>query len=55
MQICSNILYGFYGRLNSVGISTILRIMANIKVNCILGKDFNELDEVCLMADKFYI
>lgn len=32
-----------------------MRILANIKVSCEMGKDFNELDQVCQMADRFYI
>ena len=55
MQVCSNILFGFYPVLNSVGISTIVRTMANIRYNVETGKDFLELDEVCEMGDKFYI
>ena len=54
MQICSNILYGFYNELNSVGISIIIRLLANIKICFEAGKDFNELDEVSSMGDKFY-
>ncbi len=41
MQICANILYGFYGVLNSVGVSIVIRILANIKVNYQMGRDFN--------------
>lgn len=55
MQICSNILYGFYDMLNSVGISIVIRILANVKICYQSGKDFNELDEVSSMGDKFYI
>lgn len=55
MQICSNIMYGFYSSLNSVGVAIIVRILANIKISYDSGKDFNELDEVCEMAEKFYI
>lgn len=55
MQICSNILYGFYPLLNSVAVSIVVRILVNIQVNFESGKDYNELDEVCQMADRFYI
>jgi len=41
MQICSNIIFGFYSILNSVGVATIVRILANIKINYESGKDFN--------------
>jgi hypothetical protein len=55
VQICSNILFGFYDLLDSVGVSIIIRILGNIKHACLIGHDFNELEEVCEMADKFYI
>ena len=38
-----------------MGISIIIRLLANIKICYESGKDFNELDEVSSMGDKFYI
>ena len=32
LQICSNIIYGFYGRLNSVSVSIIAKMLAYAKI-----------------------
>jgi hypothetical protein len=44
VQIGSNILYGYYDDLDSMGLTIILKMMAGIKADWEEGKSFEELD-----------
>lgn len=46
VQIGSNILYGYYEDLDSIGLTIIMKMMAGIKSDWEEGKSFEELDEV---------
>lgn len=54
VQLGSNIIYGYYDTLDSVGLTLIIRMMAGVKVSWEEGKGFEELDEVCSMSEKLY-
>lgn len=46
VQIGSNILYGYFEDLDSIGLTIILKMMAGIKADWEEGKSFEELDEI---------
>lgn len=46
VQIGSNILYGYYEDLDSLGLTIIMKMMAGIKSDWEEGRSFEELDEV---------
>lgn len=54
VQVGSNIIYGYYEVLDSVGLTTLVKMMAGIKADWDQGKGFEELDEVCLMSERLY-
>lgn len=55
VQIGSNIIYGYYDSLDTIGLTTILKMMARVKTTWEDGKGFEELDEVCSMSEKLYL
>ena len=55
MQIGTNIIYGYYDSLDSLGLTVILKMMAKVKICWEEGKGFEELDEVCTMSEKLYL
>jgi hypothetical protein len=55
VQIGSNIIYGYYDSLDSLGLTIILKMMARVKISWEDGRGFEELDEVCAMSEKLYI
>jgi hypothetical protein len=44
VQLGSNIIYGYYDTLDSLGLTLIIRMMAGVKVSWEEGKGFEELD-----------
>lgn len=55
MQIGSNIIYGYYQSLDTLGLTIILKMMARVKTSWEEGQGFEELDEVCIMSEKLYL
>ena len=55
VQIGSNIIYGYYESLDTIGLTMILKMMAVVKTSWEDGKGFQELDEVCIMSQKLYV
>ena len=54
MQIGSNILYGYFEKLDSDGLTLILKMMAGIKADWEEGKSFEELDEIYYLINKAF-
>jgi hypothetical protein len=54
VQLGSNIIYGYYDALDSLGLTLIIKMMAGVKTSWEDGKGFEELDEVCSMSEKLY-
>ena len=50
LQLGSNLIYGYYEVLDSTGLTTIIQMMAGVKVSWEEGRGFEELDEVCSMS-----
>ncbi len=55
IQIGSNIIYGYYEELDTFGLALIIRMIVGVKVAWDEGKGFDELEEVCIMAEKLYV
>lgn len=55
VQIGSNILYGYYEDLDSIGLTLIMKMMAGIRADWEEGKSFEELDEVYNLAMNLYV
>jgi Na+/H+ antiporter NhaB len=54
VQIGSNILYGYFEELDSIGLTIILKMMAGIKADWEVGKSFEELDEIYNLANTIF-
>lgn len=55
IQIASNLIYGYYDLLDSIGLTIIMKMMAGIKASKEEGKEFEELEEVFNMSEKLYM
>ncbi len=55
VQIGSNIIYGYYDVLDSIGLTILMKMMAGVKADWEDGKGFEELDEVFNMSEKLYL
>ena len=54
VQLGSNLIYGYYPLLDSLGLTALLHMMAAGQTSWQDGRGFDELDEVCSMAEKLY-
>jgi len=54
LQLGSNIIFAYSDSLDNVGLAILIKMLANVKTSWEEGKGFDELDEVCIMADKLY-
>jgi len=50
VQLGSNIIYGYFDSLDSLGLTIIMKMLAGVKTSWDEGKGFEELDEVCMMS-----
>jgi hypothetical protein len=54
VQIGSNLLYGYFEDLDSIGLTIILKMMAGVKADWEIGKGYEELDEIYNLSHNIF-
>lgn len=54
LQLGSNIIFAYSHIIDNVGLSILIKMLASVRISWEEGRGFEELDEVCLMADRLY-